>query len=77
MIHCPDCGGELKGLGARFTCDGCDTRFEISFTCQECGAVPEEMNACGSTGYFCRTCNALRSRTAMNKVFTRVGTASE
>lgn len=76
VICCPDCGREMKGLGALFTCHDCDVKYEISFTCRDCGAVPEEMNACGSTGYFCNSCKALRSRTSMNKEFRRIGSAS-
>ncbi len=70
-INCPDCGNDMSGLGTTYSCNACESRFDIDFTCQECGSVPEEINSCGSVGYFCNKCKALRSRTSMNKVFNK------
>lgn len=68
-MECPECKKTLKESGTRYSCDDCSKQFNVDFTCQVCGSVPEEMAACGSVGYFCNTCNKLRSRTEMNKEF--------
>lgn len=68
-MECPECRNILKGSGSRYTCPECGKDYKVSFTCQVCGSVPEEMAACGSVGYFCNSCNKLRSRTEMNKDF--------
>lgn len=71
-ISCPECGTILEEFGSLYKCTDCKLEYEISFTCQECGEVPEEISSCGSVGYFCRSCNSLRSRTSMNKTFVPV-----
>ena len=70
-ILCPECGKDMQGVGAFYTCPACGVDYEVAFTCAECGSVPEELAGCGSVGYLCRTCNAPRSRSSMNKSFRR------
>jgi hypothetical protein len=69
-MECPNCQKELIEKGGKISCPDCARDFLISYQCQVCGSVPEEISSCGSVGYFCGTCNALRSRTSMKKEFT-------
>ena len=72
ILHCPRCGVELKELGTRYSCADCGVVFAVKFTCADCGGEPEQITGCGSVSYFCKSCNALKSRTTMQKEFSTV-----
>ncbi len=66
---CRECGAEMARRynleGTFFFCETCDREteydnIEMEPFCPECGARLEVCQKCG-TGYFCDTCNALKS----------------
>ncbi|WP_083539571.1 zinc ribbon domain-containing protein [Enterovibrio coralii] len=67
--HLPDCQGELAWNSGSYVCNACNKTFIKQGFCKVCDAQLERLQACGSTSYFCHTCNELKSRSGARIVF--------
>ncbi len=71
-MNCPDCQGELKGNGNKYQCQECETLWQIDFTCDVCGSTPSLLSSCGSVSFFCDSCKSMKSRSSMEKKYTKL-----
>jgi hypothetical protein len=77
-MECPQCGSSLSGRKTLYRCESCGARYEVEFTCDVCGDVPELLEGCGSVSFYCSRCRAVKSRSSMNKNYkTLPSTSSE
>lgn len=72
-MECPKCNETLKGRKYLYTCESCETEYEVNFKCEVCGSEPEVLASCGAVSFYCNSCNNMKSRTTMNKEFIKKG----
>ena len=66
-MECPQCGSNLTGRKYKYHCESCGARYEVEFTCEVCGDVPELLAGCGSVSFYCSRCRTVKSRSSMKK----------
>ncbi|MHA2940096.1 zinc ribbon domain-containing protein [Vibrio sp. RC27] len=69
--HCSSCNKELEGDG-EYHCSSCDSHFKKIGYCPKCDAELEKLQACGAAGYFCNSCNELKSRSKIQFKFNKL-----
>lgn len=74
--HCPDCGSDLIWDDGIYRCTKCEKCFLKQMFCLVCESQLEKLQACGSTSYFCHTCNELKSKSSAGIVFEQQKTVS-
>lgn len=67
--RCPQCAELLQWDGG-YVCHSCEQHYHKQVYCPSCHRPLEKLQACGSVSYFCNTCNELKSKSAVNTVFT-------
>lgn len=65
---CPDCQKALTWISTEnqaqdhFHCSSCENEWVMRMMCPDCQSELERIQACGSTSYFCPSCNELKSK---------------
>ncbi len=75
---CPGCHSELEWQQKnaegkeQYQCRECASTFTRLVTCPDCQAQLEQIQACGSTSYFCPSCYELKSKIRVQSQFVAV-----
>ncbi len=76
MNTCPQCATEMEWQPIGHYCQTCRHYWQSRAHCPDCDGQLEKLQACGSVSYFCPDCQALKSRSAVKKVWRRVNPCS-
>jgi hypothetical protein len=65
-LNCPVHAIPLTSRGRYLHCEACQSDYRLAGTCLQCGAELEHLQACGSSSWFCNSCNQLKSKSAVS-----------